>query len=183
MTQRRPTSPLLSTGVMRRAALHGLPKTRASISPPRPLAGAAMRAAKPSYQKFRRHHNELEAVWGEIVGPTLAQMTRPEHYRPGTGLSNNGQLTVRVDGALALNLQHMSPQIVERVNAYFGYQAIARLKIVQGPVLKQGSARPVRHRPLSTAEREDLERSVEPVQDAGLKAALIRLGRKVLGRD
>lgn len=173
---------LLATSAMRRGALHTLPRTRGPHPGAPAVAKAAGKAAAASYKKFKRSHNELEAAWPEIVGTTLAHLTRPEHYQPGTGLAHNGILTIRVAGAIALDLQHMEPQIVERVNAYFGYQAIARLKIVQGPVTNWGRKPALRPRPLGPEERRRLEETVAPVDDEALRVALMRLGVKIMTR-
>ena len=78
---------------------------------------------------------------------------------------------VRVEGPRAIELQHMAQQVMERVNIYFGYRAVAELRLVQGPVRRLQTAHaeidvPVRKRPELNAE----------IEDDGLRAALQRLG-------
>ncbi len=176
---------LKASAVLRRGLVHaqgpaGL-KTRSVARPARKIASVVQKAAGPAYAKHRHSGQELQAVWPEIVGETLAGMTLPERYQPGTGLAHNGFLTVRVAGALALDLQHMEPQIVERVNAYFGYKAIARLKIVQGPIPNR--KKPVGRaalKALSRAEKADIEARALGIADGDLRAALERLGETVV---
>ena len=84
-------------------------------------------------------------------------------------------LLLRVDGARALDVQYKARQVIERINAYFGYAAIAELRIVQAPVEP-------RLPPLRAAARaaaEPLTREVAHVADPGLRGALARLGAGV----
>ena len=55
-------------------------------------------------------------------------MRRGGKGRPGA------TLVLRVDGGRSLDVQHNARQIIERINAYFGYAAVAELRIVQAPV-------------------------------------------------
>lgn len=72
--------------------------------------------------------------WPTIVGSRLANKTLPEK------LTKNGTLRIRVDGPIATEIQHMEPQILDKVAVYFGYRAVHRLSIVQGPIEKQLTA-------------------------------------------
>lgn len=86
-------------------------------------------------------------------------------------------LRIRVGGAAALEIQHREPQIVERINGWFGYRAIDRLKLVQGPLPVRPS-RP-RPRPLDVVTTREIDRKVEAVRDEELRAALASLGRAI----
>ena len=79
--------------------------------------------------------SRVVAEWASIVGEHLAARSLPERVtRPADG-RGGGTLHVRVaSGALAVELQHLEPLIVERINTYFGYLAVARLKLVHGPI-------------------------------------------------
>jgi hypothetical protein len=78
---------------------------------------------------------------------------------------------LRVDGARALDVQYNARQIIDRINSYFGYAAIAELRIVQAPVAVTQAARPApRHQPAP------LTHEVAGVGDAALRDALARLG-------
>jgi hypothetical protein len=84
-------------------------------------------------------------------------------------------LVLRADGSQALAVQYGARQIIERINAYFGYAAVAELRLVQAPVdAAPGLARPVR-RPAG----QPLTKEVAGVADAGLRDALARLGAGV----
>ena len=86
---------------------------------------------------------DLIAVWPEIAGPMHADCTAPEKIvwprQRETDEPPAGTLIIRADGPRAIFVQHELPQIVERINAFFGYRAVAQARIVQGPV---GARRP-----------------------------------------
>ena len=82
---------------------------------------------------------------------------------------------LRVDGARALDVQYKARQIIERINAYFGYRAIAELRILQAPV--DSRLPPVR--PAARPAAEPLTQEVAHIADPGLRGALARLGAGV----
>ncbi|TGW06736.1 DUF721 domain-containing protein, partial [Mesorhizobium sp. M2D.F.Ca.ET.145.01.1.1] len=79
------------------------------------------------------------------------------------------------------HLQHETGEIINRVNAFLGFIAIGRIRIVQKPVTS-GKARPKPAlRPLSAAEKAKLADTVGLIEDDGLRASLERLGATILG--
>jgi hypothetical protein len=80
----------------------------------------------------------------------------------------------------ALHLQHESGEVIARVNAFLGFAAVARLKIVQKPVAAPAKPRPAQ-RALSLPEAARLDGMVRGIEDDGLREALARLGRSVVG--
>ena len=82
-------------------------------------------------------------------------------------------LVLRVDGAKALDVQYRAQQIIERINAYFGYAAVAQLRVIQAPMPAAPEAREPR------ARAEPLMREVAGIADAGLRDALARLGAEI----
>jgi hypothetical protein len=88
-----------------------------------------------------------------------------------------------VEPALALELQHLAPQIIERVNAHLGHAAVARIALVQRPVARAMRARPAARRVQpDPASRRDAAMAVEGVADEGLRESLARLGSHLLRR-
>lgn len=118
--------------------------------------------------------------WEKIVGSVLARSTTPERIAYPQGERSEGTLHLRVAGAsLALELQHLEPQMIERINSHFGYRAVARLRIVQGPVKRTEQPKP-RPRPVLAPEKKAaLERRLGAIDDPDLKAALRGLGEAV----
>jgi hypothetical protein len=116
--------------------------------------------------------------WQTIVGETLARYTQPARLSRGKG-ETGGVLHIRVAGAFALELQHLAPTVIERINAHFGHQAVIRLRMTQD--LPATLAKPrKRPKPLGAAAEAGLATLVGDVGDSGLKDALARLGRAIL---
>jgi hypothetical protein len=150
---------------------------------PRRIADLVARVIEPVTARRGFARAELIAVWPEIVGPMHAACTAPEKIvwpRHADGDDPPaGTLFIRAEGPRAIFVQHELPQIVERVNAFFGYRAVAQARVVQGPVSAAApESRPV-PAPDPAAERR-VAADVEAVEDEGLRAALHRLGVGVL---
>ncbi len=126
---------------------------------------------------------DLLAAWPEIVGRGYADCTRPDKLVwPRGDDQSSGVLHVTVAGPKAVLFQHELGQIVERVNAFLGYAAIARIKLAQGPVTRR-AVEVATPRPLDATEEGRLAEAIADVGDDALKAALARLGRGVLADD
>jgi hypothetical protein len=123
--------------------------------------------------------------WDEIVGEQLGRLSRPDKiawprraneddpFQPAT-------LIVACEGAAAIRLQHMTSEIVQRVNAFLGFGAIAKVRLVQKQVAPAEKDRRPPLRPLKADEKTRVEGLVAGIDHDGLKAALERLGRNVL---
>ncbi len=116
----------------------------------------------------------LKADWSAVVGPDLARVCRPDAVIGGRSARTGKALRLRVSGAAALEVQHRSAQIVDRVNAYFGHRAVDEIKLVQGSI----PAPPVPRLPprIDPAVEQAMARRAEGVKDPDLRAALARLG-------
>jgi hypothetical protein len=123
---------------------------------------------------------QLVAEWSAVVGDELAAETLPVKLSFPSGGRKNGVLKLRVTSAAALVVQHREPQILERINGFFGYGAVARLALVQGPLPQQVRPGPPARRPLTPAEAAGLAQRLAQVPDPGLKSALGRLGAAIL---
>ncbi|MEM9763643.1 MAG: DciA family protein [Pseudomonadota bacterium] len=90
---------------------------------------------------------EVLLRWSEIVGPALAPLCRPVRMSHGRGQDLTRTLVVAAEGAAALEVEHRGPQIIERVNACFGYRHVTRLRVTQagargGSVMGLGASLP-----------------------------------------
>ena len=152
------------------------------------VAGAAVKAARPALRARGMASAGVITDWPQIVGPFLAQATAPEKLTPGRrhpdGGREPGVLHLRVaSGALAPEIAHLSPQIVEKVNGYYGYRAVGRLHIIHAPVSRpepRETAAP--RRKLADAEKEAIRLATADIEDEGLRQALQRLGESVASR-
>src|SRR5215510_14499990 len=119
--------------------------------------------------------------WAEIAGAQLAASSLPIKLSFPRGKRDDGTLTVRCGGSAALELQHLAPSVLERINAHFGYRAVARLKIEQGEVARAKTSRALP--PLTALEKGEIERSVQSVESSEIRATLQRLGSSIRRRD
>jgi hypothetical protein len=138
--------------------------------------------ADPAFRRQGFAEAEVLTRWSAIVGKDLARIATPDKLSFRRGSPAGGTLHVRAAGPAALELQHMAPTVIERINTYYGYRAVERLHIVQGP--PRGTPEP-RKKPaaaLPAAERATLDAMVGRTSRDDLKAALRRLGTQVLAR-
>ncbi len=124
----------------------------------------------------------LKVEWSAVVGADLARVTRPDALLSTRGARSSRAgggkaLRLRVSGAAALEVQHRSGQIVERVNAYLGHRLIDEVRLVQGAIAAP-PARPKLAKPSIATERE-IAGKVAAVEDPDLRAALARLGSRI----
>lgn len=123
---------------------------------------------------------EMITHWAQIVGARLGAVSAPAKLRHQRGKSG-GVLEIVVDGPLALEFQHCEPQIVEALNAYCGFRAVERLKLVRGRLPRQAPPRPVPP-PLSEAAKAAIDRAVATIGDDNLRRALAGLGAEIWRR-
>jgi len=148
---------------------------------PRALAESVSKVTKPIFARRGFADGTLIADWAAIVGDRLAAHSAPEKVDFPRGGRTGGTLTLRVDtSGLATELQHLAPQLTERINGFFGYAAVSRLRFIHGPLPQRPA--PVSHRrpPTSPSSIEAAAKSVAAVEDDALRDALDRLGRSVL---
>lgn len=151
-------------------------------SPARPIAGILGRVLHPVVRRRGLAGADLVLAWPELVGGQFAGCTLPDRImwpRSESEESAPGTLVVRCSGPVALLLQHEAPLVCERVNGFLGWHAIARLKIVQGPVVAAPGRQAGAPRVLTAERRRELDRQLEGISDPRLRAALARLGTGV----
>lgn len=148
-----------------------------------PLSELTDAIARKAFGKRGFATSEILTGWSDIVGDELARLSLPEKLSFPRGKGDGGTLLVRVDGAAALELQHLEPVLIGRINRLCGFRAVARLRLVQGPLPQTGEAPPAAPAPLSRAAADELEALLCATGDPELRAALDRLGRGVLSRQ
>lgn len=89
---------------------------------------------RTAFRRFGFVQSSVVTRWPEIVGPTHSRVCSPEAIRFPPGEKSEGILQLVVSPAHAPLIQQVLPEIIERVNRFFGYNAVARAKIRQGPV-------------------------------------------------
>ena len=77
---------------------------------------------------------EVVSRWSHIVGPELAASTVPLRMISPRGERMGAKLVIRSESAFAPLLSHKSGHIIEMVNSFFGYGAVATIEVKQGPL-------------------------------------------------
>jgi hypothetical protein len=149
--------------------------------PPRANRARAVSELLPAiggaaFKRFGFVQSSLVSRWAEIVGERYAGASQPESLRFPHGQKADGVLTLVVRGAHAPMMQHIMPEIIERVNRFFGYGAVARVVIRQGEIAKPAARRAP---PAFRAVPADMGEGLKTIADPELRAVLESLAAGV----
>jgi len=158
-------------------------------SSPQAVSSFLPRLTRKAFEKYGFASVSLLTDWASIVGADIASYTVPERLKwprvsevtddpDSDGARPGATLIVRVDGPRAIELQHKAQQIIERINAAFGYRAVAELRFIQAPI----ETGPPKGGALSSPAIEEPSAEIEEltsVQDDTLRQALSRLALSI----
>src|SRR5690606_13755521 len=147
---------------------------------PKAIAALVGKASRAALVKRGFAEADILNHWRAIVGPNLADASSPERLGFSRQSNREATLRIRVAPGWAPEFQHFEPLIIERVNSYFGYRAVARLQLIQAPISKKPPRKRPPPAPLNTAEKEWLDASLADITDAELRARLAAVGTAVL---
>ncbi len=133
---------------------------------------------------------ELVTRWTDIVGADIAAHSEPikiqwaravphpssPKRQRSEGMQDPGTLLLRVEGPAAIEIQHLTNVICDRVNQFLGWRAIARIRLQQAPLHHGDRAKTRGPDPVATAR---IAATLPEVADEDLKQALARLGAAV----
>jgi hypothetical protein len=147
----------------------------------KPLSVLLSDVFSDAYAKQGFAARELVTRWAEIAGRDIARCSEPlkiQWPRPVEGRPQEpATLVLRVEGPTALEIQHASDTILERVNRFFGWHAVGRLALRQAPLSRRSRpAVPSGPDPKAVAQ---VAESLSAVEDEELRAALARLGASI----
>jgi hypothetical protein len=147
----------------------------------KPLSALLGDVFKDAYARQGFASRELITRWAEIAGPEIAMHSEPmkiQWPRPVEGQPQEpATLVLRVAGPVALEIQHASDVILQRVNRFFGWNAVGRLAIRQAPLSRRTARRAAP--PPSAAKVAEVESTLSSISDDDLRAALARLGASI----
>ncbi len=150
----------------------------------RPVATTLPKITRKALGRRGLAEGSLISEWPEIVGETLAARCLPIKLSFADPKRRaEGTLILQVESAWTLELQHLAPQLIERINQSLGYAAVARLNFRQGPL----PGRPVAPSPADpgpeSAPEPGADRAApplaEPIEDEALRAILEDFGRSL----
>ena len=153
------------------------------MSKARSLAALAGPIARKALGKQFAALGALVQDWPHIVGADLAGRAQPEKLDFPRGQRQGGVLTIRAASADALELQHETPRILERLNGHYGYRAVERIKLIQSPpAAPRGPARP-RRTPPTPGESAEIANALSTVENPRLRHHLETMAEALLGGD
>ncbi len=140
-----------------------------------------------AFRKFGFVQSSIITRWPEIVGGRLARVTAPESLRFPKGSRADGTLQISVTSTHAVIVQHVIPDIIARVNQFFGYAAVAQIRLQQGRVERPAAAPPA-GLPASKAEQSgevsaQASDALMAIKDPELRAVLDGVARSLAMRD
>ena len=133
---------------------------------------------RAAFRRFGFVQSSVVSRWDEIVGTRYAAVSAPEAIRFPIGKKSEGTLELVVEGAHATMMQHVLPEIIERVNRFFGYGAVARIKVRQGVVARPVAPKPAAPPMLKPVPME-LGGSLREIADPELFAVLESLAKSL----
>lgn len=163
------------------------PPTKGAVRPwQRPRGGPAKAIAdltpqigRTAFRRFGFVQSSVVTRWPEIVGEAHARVCAPEAIRFPPGEKSDGILELVVTPAHAPLIQHVIPEIMERVNRFFGYRAVARVKLRQGAVKPPQGRGEAKAPPSLKPIPMELGAGLRDIGDPELRAVLESLAREL----
>ena len=138
---------------------------------------------RPAFRRFGFVQSSVVSRWPEIVGETHARVCTPEMIRFPPGEKSDGILELVVLPAHAPLIQQVLPEITERVNRFFGYKAVARIKLRQGAVKPPEDRNRAKSPPSLKPIPMELGDSLRDIGDPELRTVLESLARSFGNED
>jgi hypothetical protein len=147
-------------------------KPARSVHGPRSIASVVPVVVRPAFNRAAPAIAQLVEAWPAIVGPAIAAVTTPRRL-------TQGALTIGCPGPVAMELQHLSPELLERINRHLGSDQIRRLRFAQS------MCHPARHPPRRGGgnEPEMTLQTADRLPDGPLRSALLALGHALLSES
>lgn len=129
---------------------------------------------------------ELMTNWEEIIGKSLAEYTMVQKISFNKDERTNGTLFLSVlGGAFALEIENKKTIILRKINAFFGYEAINKIKIKQTAdaenfLLNKNVYDKPKKNLVSTEQKSYITELTEGVKNENLRSKLERIGCEIL---
>ncbi len=160
------------------------PKTTVQDAPPPRRKGGLLsfgvdvrRLVAPLLGRNGFVHADILAHWEDILGSVLARGVYPHRLVFPKGQRENATLHVKaVSGAYAMEFSARYPEILEKINAYFGYRAVFDIRVTQGALPAVRRRRKPPEKPVPETVRIRVRRTVSVIEDDRLRGAAEELG-------
>ncbi|MFN0218736.1 MAG: DUF721 domain-containing protein [Hyphomicrobium sp.] len=180
-----------------------LPATARPLPPDtRPRGGSFARSAgsfvpkltSKVFERYGFHSAEIMTAWTSVAGGDVAAVSAPERLHwprggarqnadeSGSAPANGATLVLRVEPAHAIDISYRTGEILDRINRYFGYRAVATLKILQAPLARGAETqRPTANSGAASAVAPPPQ--LPEIADEALKEALTGLWNRVAAEN
>ncbi len=140
---------------------------------------------RAAFRRFGFVQSSVVTRWPAIVGERYAEVSAPQAIRFPSGKRSGGTLDLTVSGAHATLMQHVAPEIVERVNRFFGYAAVDKLKFIHGIIEPPKEPRTKRDAGPPSLKPVPLElgEGLRDIADPELATVLESLARQLAEKD
>jgi hypothetical protein len=135
---------------------------------PRPVGALMSRLTRAAFRRRAPATAQVIADWTAIMGPAIASVTTPRRLSAGT-------LTIACAGPIAMELQHLSGEVMARINTHLGSNTVKALRFVQTHELPNRS--PALPRRTDPAKLAAVEVALGNLPEGDLRTALASLGR------
>ena len=156
----------------------------------RSIADLIPQVSGTAFRKFGFVQSSILTRWTEIVGVRLAKVTAADSLRFPRGKQSDGVLHISVSGAHAVVVQHAIPDIIARVNSFFGYAAVSGVRLKQGRVARapivqnpgKSNLKPLTAAngtaPVGAADHDGLKKIADPELRTVLEALALSLAQR-----
>jgi len=180
-SKKPPAKPLAAKASSSKAV--GREYSRPRGGPAKPVAELVPQIGRAAFRRFGFVQSSVVTRWPEIVGERHARVCMPEAIRFPPGEKSDGILQLVVLPAHAPLIQHVIPEIMERVNRFFGYKAVSRVKLRQGEVKPPSAEGPRTAPPSLKPIPMELGDSLRDIGDPELRTVLESLARSLGAKE
>ena len=159
---------------------------------PKKIGDTLGKVNRAFYNKYGKKEFLILSKWPQIVGSFFAEHSEPDKIsRLTEDFDEFDQpifknfLHVRVSSAAALEFQHYKDTIIEKINSFFGYKAIADLRLQQNFIPKKKNEQPLKSERFKTTnnEKEIVKKEIQNIKDKELENSIVNLGLSINRED
>jgi len=159
---------------------------------PKKIGDTLGKVNKAFSNKYGKIEFLILSKWPQIVGSFFAEHSEPDKIsRLTEDFDEFDQpifknfLHVRVSPAAAVEFQHYKDTIIEKINSFFGYKAIADLRLQQNFIPKKKNEQPLRTRNFETTDNEKklVIKEIKNIKDKELEKSIVNLGLSINRED
>ena len=157
---------------------------------PKKIGETLTKVNKKYSDKFGKNEFLIISKWPQIVGSFFSDHSEPDRITRITEGFNELEepilkhfLHVKVSPAAAVEFQHYKDTIIEKINSFFGYKAIADLRLQQNFIPKAKVNKQLNNIKISEEEKEIIKNEIDVIHDEELQKSIVNLGASIKRED